>query len=344
LHLASGDLFREYLELHQVTPANIELVGSLSCGSYQLPYRQYFDIKRTEFAEQHGLDSGRPWIFFPENLGAAFFSERETLRRIRQGMDPQSVREYCDSARRALCELASWCQRAARETDAEIILRPRPATPRTLLTEAVETNLRQKLAPRFHVIKSRSVREWILVSDHTVSNYSTSLVEAAVADKPASILMPYSLPSSMHCDWHEHAARVTSCEQFLELSRHPQAASTSLKIWAEENLLHYGDPIANTARAISDVLNGRCSIPRVAPPDAMRRAKEWLRRQVRRNKTLRRSTAARARPGEIDFFEGDQFVKPDVLMRTAKWKTILSSDSFKTAWEKGTGTCKIATG
>ena len=144
----------------------------------------------------------RPWIFFPENFGAAFFSEREIQRRIRQGMDAAGVREYCETMRRSLIELTSWCQRAAIETDAEIILRPRPAVPRQLFAETVESNLAQKLAPRLHIIKSSSVRQWVLASDHTVSNYSTTLVEAAVADKPASILMPFTLPPLMKCAWH----------------------------------------------------------------------------------------------------------------------------------------------
>lgn len=325
LHLAAGEQFRQYLESHGVEPSNIAMVGSLSCGAYRLPYREYFETDRALLAKEHGLDAKRPWIFFPENFGAAFFTEREIRRRIRQGMNAESLQEYCASTRRALFELTQWCQRAAVETDAEIILRPRPATPQQLLADTMEANLGQKPPPRFHIIKSGSVREWILASDHTVSNYSSSLVEAAIAGKRTALLVPFPLPASMHCEWHEHATRVTSCEQFIELARDRHEGSSSLRRWTETQLLNCGDPIANTAETIAKVTNGRRLISPVTPPGAVPRSKEWLRQRARLLKNRWIPSTATASGDRIDFFESDRFDEAEVVRRTAAWAAILSN-------------------
>jgi hypothetical protein len=324
LHFAVGDDFREYLESHGVGRPNLEMVGSLACGVCRAPYREYFARNRSLFTDKHGLDAKRPWIFFPENFGAAFYSEREIRRRIRQGMDAASLHEYCENLRRAMLELTSWCQRAAIETEAEVILRPRPATPLKLLAGAVESNLGRKLAPRFHIIKDKSVRDWILASDFTVSNYSSSLVEAAVADKPTALLLPFSLPASMHCEWHEHTTQIASCDEFLALARNPLAASASLKQWAEGNLLGYGDPIANAAETIASVVDGRRTLPRVTPPGTVRRMSEWLRRHFRAHKKRLRTSAVKPGGKGIDFFEGDRFDDADVAARTDAWNAVLS--------------------
>ena len=59
LHLAAADFFREYLESHQVRQSNVEMVGSLSCGIYRLPYRDYFDNQRRRIrpAARPGCDA-----------------------------------------------------------------------------------------------------------------------------------------------------------------------------------------------------------------------------------------------------------------------------------------------
>ena len=184
LHLAAGEFFREFLCEANVPASNIEVVGSLACALGKPPYRAAYESLRPELAARHKLDASRPWLFFPENYAAAFFSESELARRRQGGFGAEDLESYVRFTRESFDEVMHWCALAAAGGEHEIIVRPRPATS----AAAFGTALRQSLAtrgiagelpPNLHIIKDGSVREWMLASEMTMSSYSSTVVEAA---------------------------------------------------------------------------------------------------------------------------------------------------------------------
>ena len=63
---------------------------------------------------------------------------------------------------------------------------------------------------RMHFIKEKSVREWIMASDMVISSLSTSLVEAAIAGKPAYLLEPYPCPEFLQVDWQDYITTIST--------------------------------------------------------------------------------------------------------------------------------------
>ena len=75
-----------------------------------------------------------------------------------------------------------------------------------------------KVPARFSVIQRDTVRDWILASDVVVSSYSTSLIEAGVAERPFAMVEPESLPDSLRAEWHAMAPRVRSEDELVALA------------------------------------------------------------------------------------------------------------------------------
>ena len=206
LHHAWSDAFARYLEGQTIPKKNILVNGNPSYTLYESPYRQYFK-GREELADQYALDPERRWVFFPENYAWAFYDNPFLRALVRLGATSEHIEEMTRFCHQSLEETIKWCAEVALEGDIELIIRPRPGTPLNVFKSAIGKIL-DSLPPRLHVTKSESVREWILASDVTVSSYSTSLIEAAIAGKATYLLEPYPVPLSLQCEWHDHVAHT----------------------------------------------------------------------------------------------------------------------------------------
>ena len=327
LHLAAGDFFRDFLCEHGVRPENVTIVGCPPGVLYRTPYRVFFDRKRETFARRYGLDADKPWLFFPENFGAAFLGRSAIRFRVRRGADPAEVYAYRDFARDSFREIMPWCRDAAAMGTVEVIIRPRPATARDAFVHAFEEIAGDVPKCNLHFIKDHSIREWILASDLVVSSYSTSLIEAAIARKPIALLAPVPFCESVRTDWCDVPPRITTRSQFLDLlaNMDRQPVSGPLTMWAERHLLSCGDPIANTAEVLAAICDGSRSAPSAPPPvprwravaESVRRAgrsvDQWLSRRVKRKKNAR-----------SDLYENDRFTIEEVDRRTTRWDEILN--------------------
>lgn len=284
-HHAWSDLYVAFLESCGVPRDHIRLNGQPVYALYSEPYRRYFE-SRESLARKYGLDPGRRWIFFPENYNWAFYSEG-FLETFAAEAGHETVRAMRDFCRRSLKETLAWCHEAGRSDDVEIILRPRPLTPLAQFREAAEWIL-PDLPRGLHFIQDETVREWTLAGDAVVSSHSTSLVEAAVAGKPAYMLEPVAIPPSLHAVWHEHAARIRTPEEFRDLCRRPlsPAVSSRLGDWARRTCLAHGDPLANAAEWLNELVRGRRSLPapprRVVTQPGRRKLPAWLMYEYRR--------------------------------------------------------------
>ena len=170
LHLAAGEFYRRWLMAAGVPDQHIELTGSPTFQLYRPPYRQFYEPNRDDLASAYGLDSGLPWVLFPENFGAAFFKASHVRKRLRGGFDRRQLADYIDYSQRSFGEIAQWCCRAAARGGVELIVRPRPAMSATVLAQSFLDAGGRPDGQNLHFIKDGNVREWIVASDIVVSS------------------------------------------------------------------------------------------------------------------------------------------------------------------------------
>lgn len=335
-HLAGSRFFRDFLCEHGVADNNVVTVGSLPCQLYRTPYRRFFEVGRDVLAQQHRLDSARPWVFFPENYGAAFFSPRRIEERIRNGADAAETYAYCEFARKSFDAAMNWCAAAAEAGAVELIIRPRPATPQAFFLQEFSKATGRGPAPHLHFIKDGSIREWILASDIVVSSYSTSLIEATVAGKPAYMLTPVQMPECVHSDWNDHAAQITSQEQFVDLLRRPGDATlcAPLHRWTSDTLLSSGDALANVVEVLAAICSGKRAAPRppgplaVPAPSRVKLVQDGWREQIRKAKNWWRGGVKKL---SALGHEQDYFSEQDIERRVERWAKIFANKQQRDA-------------
>jgi surface carbohydrate biosynthesis protein len=275
IHHAWSEFYADFLLKNGLAEKRIFLNGQPAYALYDTPYRAYF-CSRTEIAERNHLDPSRRWIFFPENYNWAFYSEKTIRQFVESGQDLADInamREYCE---RSLHEVIHWLADIACDNQFEVILRPRPSTSLNEFRLVVEKMLRQ-LPLRLHIIQQGSIREWILASDLVFSSHSTSLIEAAVAGKPAFMVEPYKIPAALKASWQELLTHVETQSQFLEIcfSNH-HTMDERLAKWARKALMSHGDSISNLADFIVSLLGGKVDMPPPPSPEIATPTLRWI--------------------------------------------------------------------
>lgn len=324
-HAWSRD-YEAYLREHGVPAAHIFRNGNPAYALYREPYRRHFECRR-RLADRFGLDAGLAWVFVPENYWGAFVSDQTLADYVRRGYTPDQARQYRRYTEDSLREAITWWYAAARTGRAEVIVRPRPATPLEQFRRVcVETG--GPPPPRLHLIKEGTVREWVLAAQTVVSSWSTTLVEAAIAGKAVYMLTPRPIPEFLYAPWFEMVDPITCESQFVEeavLSPRP-ANSQRLRDWAESAMLATGDPIVGLADFLADACCGRRPMPRV--PDGP----EWLIRSLaddrphRRGPRQRAAAVAGSAPRPVfDAYERDRLDPTEIESRLAGWSQTLGA-------------------
>jgi surface carbohydrate biosynthesis protein len=258
LHHAWSPYYASYLESHNVPPANIFVNGNPFYTLYRKPYNSYF-VSRDELAKRYNLDPQKRWVFVPENYGAAFYGEAKLKDYVKFGLD--DAYNYRDFAMASFKEAIKWWQQAARSPNVEMIVRPRPAIPLGLFTKTCEDALGEPLL--MHVIKEGTVREWILASDIVMSSYSTTLIEASVANKPVYMLEPILFPDYVQADWYDLVPQLTTLKDFMKVINEPGITNTCqpLQNWAVQSMMNSDDPIAHLADWLAGICKKQVYIP-----------------------------------------------------------------------------------
>jgi surface carbohydrate biosynthesis protein len=325
LHHVWGAFRADALVRCGVPEAHVICNGNPSFALYQAPYRAYFDSREAMAARYH-LDAGKPWIFIPESYGEAFHSDRTIADFARRGQDAVAAREARAFAQASLRAVARWWQEAAEAGIAELIVRPRPMTPLASFHRACARALGEPLTARLHLIKDGTVREWILASDVVASNYSTTLIEAAMADKPLAMLMPLPLPEALAAEWYHLVPQITRASAFLACLTDGtlEGSWRELKRWAEDRLLGHGDPLVNLADLLAALARGErgdlaCPAadqgwPDDASPSWGHRALSRLRLRWRQKVHERLHEQDRIRPA-------------DITVRVARWAAVLRGEA-----------------
>lgn len=252
IHHAWGDFYKDYLISNGVDIQNIFVNGQPAYQLYKAPYREFFK-KREQLSKLYGLNPNDRWIFVPENYRWAFIGNKIKQFKALGGdeREIQVLSEFCTHSLKILLE---WCNRVGFEDGITLIFRPRPAVNSNIMKDFCQENVGPP-APNLHFIKNESVRDWIMASDLVMSSYSTSLIEAAVAEKPIYMIEPLPFPEGLYCDWYDHAPRIATGSDFEKACyNNSPAADIRLKSWAEKNLLAYGDPIERLAGFIQQLV------------------------------------------------------------------------------------------
>ena len=323
-HHVWGDFYKPVLTSHGVPPEHVFVNGNPGYRLYGEPYRGYFPT-REQLAATHQLDPAKRWIFLPENYGFAFYSAANIATRIKEGMDPATpplLQEYC---RTTLKSALDWCQALTRIADVEMIIRPRPTTSQSEF-ERVCRELAGRPLDGIRFIKDGPVNQWILASDVVVSSFSTSLLEASIAGKPAYMLEPKPLPDPLWSIWNDDADSLTTQDAFLAacLDERTAARDQKLNAWAHANLLAHGDPIENLVEYIARVCDGRVTLPSPGdhPPLVVRRRDGLVKGVARRTWHQMQQLMSPARAGEKHSMA---FSAVDVAQKTKDWTHVLEA-------------------
>jgi len=325
IHHAWSTFYADFLIKNGLAEERIFLNGNPAYTLYDAPYRAYF-YSRTDMAERYHLDASRRWIFFPENYNWAFYSETTIRQFINSGQsqaDVNAMREYCE---RSLYEVIQWLAEVACDDKFEVIIRPRPSTTLSEFHAAVKKIL-PEIPPHLHILQEESVREWILASDLVFSSHSTSLIEAAMAGKPAFMVESHEIPATLKANWQELLPHVQNRSQFLEICFHtPHTEDDRLALWARETLMSRGDSIANLADFLASLLRGQVDAPspprrEIATPTLRWIPPAWMWSIYRRLKQEARHSATNGI--EAGFVK--DVVEPEVIeSNIQKWIHLLS--------------------
>lgn len=327
LHHAWGEFFSQYLQKHGVPEESIFKNGNPTYMLYREPYRRFYE-SREELASRHGLDLDKRWVFIPENYRAAFLAGAKIQRYLSHGCKESDVVTYRDFARSSFAECARWWRRAAETGEAELILRPRPSTPKAQFVNEYR-RAAEEIPAHLRIIKDGTVREWILASDLVVSSYSTALLEAAVAEKSVYILLPYRFPPVVQAEWRDWVEKLESLDAFLNAVTASCLARNwvTAKAGVERTMICHEDAIANLA----DVLAGLCTGKRRSPVPPLQGG--FSARSSARGIACfgRLAEFARGIVGRIlgrrkvpVFRKEDAFTDAEVAYRVEKWSNLLA--------------------
>ena len=325
-HSWSSNYF-DYLIKYGVDPANIAINGNLSYALYKYPYRNYF-TSREALANKYNLNPLKKWLFIPENYGAAFYSESIINEKVEKGIDPIDVIKYREFAIKSLKEVINWCVKVLQEQDIEIIFRPRPATPYEKMWRFF-TDVLPDIPHGIKIIKSHTVREWILASDLIFSSYSTTLIEAAIAEKPIGMLEPVSFPDYLDSSWYNMVPKIVNYENFAKTIISPSHCSyQSLKRWAETEMMSSGDPIQGIVNLMLSVKENGIAIPEIYTKKYERFAfSNLLYRAFDCCNSLKKMVFVQ-KSIIIEDYDSDLFTSEDVASRVTRWEKVLNENKL----------------
>ena len=300
------------------------------CG----PTSSYYPT-RVELADRHGLDPGKQWIFYPDNYGWAFRPDHAFAKLVALGADHGTIEELRRFHSKSFAIAMTWLQQIAASGDAVVVLRPRPATSEAVFQAHLAAAVGAMRASR--VVKAGSVREWILASDIIVSSYSTTLIEAALAGKPAVMLQPTPPSERLVADWHALTAPVETAAALAAALRSPEQAEPArrrLESWARDRLLAEGDPLGRLADFLAELAEPGAPRPPTPPPELIPSPRDLLDRSMDRLylgwSSLRKGLATKLDPrSAFDTTEADAFGPVDVEERTRAWASVLGDGASR---------------
>jgi surface carbohydrate biosynthesis protein len=301
---------RDFLTKNGVALDHLPLTGNPVMKLYDGPYRNYFK-SREHLAKLYALDSNRKWVLFPESYQFAFYSDDDLKSlEVYQNADADLMDQAREYSERSLRQMLIWANEL-RDDNTIFILRPRPSTTRDQMVNFMHRTVPNPNA-NLKIIKTETVREWILAADHVISSHSTTLVEAALAGKPIHRFSPEDYPEALALEWHHLVPLLADRKSFLDaINNHvTEPTGASLAEWARAQFLLAGDPLD----AITD------SIARLFSMDHQAQSASAARRQEGPNVGGSWDDLDLGAPYDV-------FDEEDVASRRSRWKDVLEASA-----------------
>lgn len=339
-HVAWSESFKDYLVNNGVKKSNIFITGNPSYMLYRKPYCNYFPV-RSELADKHKLDYKKTWVFFPENYGWAFKTDKDIgLTYLNSGYDMNIAYENRAFNQKSLKEVIHWFNCIAQDQKLEIIVRPRPAITQRAYFKKFQKEL-GRIPESIHIIKDGSIREWNLACDILISSFSTSLLEASVAKKPIYILEPYPFPEWLYTDWFDLVPHIKSLKELkYTCTNNPDSTSSQrAEDYVLQTNLTTGDAVANIAQTLYYLHKKRTSPATYIPqqkerspivekfPDERQCIKTIVKKPLKVLKTgLKLLLSNKSETEDIqDPFSDDHFTEEEIEKRIKKWEEVLTT-------------------
>lgn len=232
-HVVWSEHFAKHLKDAGVETSQIRVHGNPNFSLYARPFSQQA-LSKPALGDQFGLDEAKPWLFIPGNFGPAFWSGDKQRRKLAEGCSESYISAHIEQSRQTFRTILNWIEQSQAANIFEIILRPKPSVGLETYRTFVHNNTKSE---RLHIIKDYAIRDWILASDLVASNFSTSLIDAAISGKPTALLEPIKLEGERYSQWHDQAQRVSSLAAFQNYLRSANnQGSDALKDWAQDYL------------------------------------------------------------------------------------------------------------
>ena len=232
MHICWGDQFKDFLYENGVIKENLIVNGNLQYQLYKEPYNSVYDSKEI-LSQKYNISSKKKWLLFPENYGALFGGDKSVTNPVSSDLD-LSVKVK-DFVQKSFQETMKWIDEFSKDNDFEIIIRPRPMTPKDELVKAYK-EINGNISENIHFVKEDKARDWILSSDYIVSNYSTTLIEASLANKKTYMLEPYEFPEYMVNEWYKYIPKINNYKDLNSIDKENSLQPNTLKSWAISNI------------------------------------------------------------------------------------------------------------
>lgn len=231
-HICWGEKFKDFLISNGVKNKNVKVNGNLQYQLYKKPYNEIY-FNKEYLSKKYNLSKNKKWILFPENYGAIFGGDKSVTNPVPEDkLTSEKVKTFVENS---FDKTMKWVDRFSHLNDVEIIIRPRPMTPKENLVKAYK-NINGKISKNVYFIKEDKARDWILSSDVIISNYSTTLIESSLADKSTYMLEPFQFPKFMISDWYEFIPKLNSFKDLNAINMNNISNTDKLKRWASKNI------------------------------------------------------------------------------------------------------------
>lgn len=188
LHLSWGDDYTNKLLDAQCNSKSIVQVGNPRLDFYKGKLKN-ISSNREELAKEFNIDQNKKWLLFIANAFHLWTPE-QINENISKGVD---VKEQIECSIHNRKEFLEYVRKYLDENDDVIfIYRPHPSF---VYLENQDLEIKDMLNKyqNFRCISEKSIRDWIVNVDTTLSFHSTAVIECAAADIPFYLMRPYKL-------------------------------------------------------------------------------------------------------------------------------------------------------
>lgn len=200
---------KRMLEVAKMNPEKVKLIGHIGMDFLREEFKKYYNTKE-EILKEYAIDNNKKILLFI----SPYFSDNHSEEYLDKmcGWFGEGWRDYYLNCMLPSKEvILNWMEKLCEDQkDIIFIYRPHPGE----ISESA-----QKLAEKyinFKVIGSKSVKQWIVISDKIYTGNSSTFVEAFFAKKMCYFLFPYPVPEDYELEIIKDADKIKDFESFKQ--------------------------------------------------------------------------------------------------------------------------------